>query len=282
MADLPKYLQYKRNYVYANKLHMDEAKLNNRWDGDADDDLRDFARNIIDVGQEQPILIRLTHGTGEDKQYTVVFGFRRTKAVRLINSDPELFEYARSKGKLQKGDVFPLWVNNAGEINEAEALRLNAVENAQRKDISPIDKAVGIRRLEQCNYTTAEIIQIYGKLTPSRISQLKKLLLLDDEHKGMVHRGELSVAAALELINIAPGERDDVIAETGGSTTAIKDKVRANGKRIARPLSQVRRWLGQAKQGTYQRPHTVTVLEAFEQYVAGEIDEDSLLERIDG
>ncbi len=274
MADLAGDYQTKRAHIDPLKVELDD-NLNGRYGSVSDEKIRAMALSLIHNGQKQPIIIRRL-GIGQATRYAVVAGFTRTKAARLINTDPELRALAESKSRMKPGEVFALRFE-LNTLNDKEALWHNVVENLHRNDLSPIDKALCQRRLRDAGYSDDEIAELYDcKVT--WLDKLETLLLLSDEHRRLVHTGELCLNAAFELLGVMPEQRDKVLSETGGKPSEMKKAKRASGQKVGRSRSEVFKFLKTAKEAEYQNPRTQVILASMHDLMSGEIDEEAFLQ----
>jgi ParB-like chromosome segregation protein Spo0J len=212
----------------------------------------------------------------------VVSGFTRTRAVQLINTDPEL----RTRAGLKDGEVYPLLAIVAN-INEEESLIANIVENSQRNATSPIDDAHNHERLRTLGWKDHKIAELYQR-SLSSILWLQRLLTLERKYQEMVHRGEMSVTAAVDLLDLPPEQRATAMAtvEPGANkreiTQRVRDAKREGGVVTKRSIGEVRKFLAGATgdEVQYDNPHTRSVLGAFYRYVQGETNEDVLLDEL--
>lgn len=74
------------------------------------------------------------------------------------------------------------------------------MENVQRKDLNPLEEALGYEQLiSEYGYTQNDLGSIIGK-SRSHISNILRILKLPDSVKGMILKGELSLGHARALI----------------------------------------------------------------------------------
>lgn len=139
--------------------------------------IRELAESIRAQGLYQPILVRPVNG-----RYEVVFGHRRWLAHRLI------------------GAVKIKAISREMSDDEVEIAR--TVENDQREDLNPIERAKTYKRLHDKFGMTRE--QIAQKVSRSRETVIRfiQLLSIPDEFQKEVARGRLGIAVALCLNDI--------------------------------------------------------------------------------
>ncbi|WP_431897844.1 ParB/RepB/Spo0J family partition protein [Nonomuraea sp. bgisy101] len=86
------------------------------------------------------------------------------------------------------------------DVDEATAIELMIVENVQRADLGPIEKAEAFGRLQkEHGYTATRIAKNTG-LSQATVSRSLALLDLDVKTRDRVRRGELAVGDALDLV----------------------------------------------------------------------------------
>jgi ParB family chromosome partitioning protein len=119
---------------------------------DVEDDLKGLVDSIKKDGQRLPILVR-TKSSGP-LPYEVVYGRRRLAACRKLGRP-----------------VLAI----IGEMDEAEAVLLQGVENAERLETSYIERASFAHQLRQAGYVGRDIERVLGKDAPE-ISRMKTLM----------------------------------------------------------------------------------------------------------
>jgi ParB family chromosome partitioning protein len=137
--------------------------------------LRELAASIRENGVLQPIVVRPSAAG-----YEIVAGERRARAARLagLASVPALVRH----------------------YTDDQVLVLSLVENVQRDDLNPIDKALAYRRLTaHLGLTQAEVARRLG-LDASSVSNMIRLLDLPQELQELVRKGALSMGHARALL----------------------------------------------------------------------------------
>ncbi len=152
------------------RLEMDPEKLNQ------------LAESIRSSGVIQPVLVR---PAGE--LYELVVGERRLRAARLAGLE-----------------TVPAIVR---DVPDDKVLELALVENIQRADLNPIEKARAIRRMiSELHLTQQEAGRRLG-LDRSTIANSLRLLDLSDQLQAMVSRGTLSAGHARALLAVSDESR---------------------------------------------------------------------------
>ncbi|MBL0848739.1 MAG: ParB/RepB/Spo0J family partition protein [Candidatus Liberibacter ctenarytainae] len=140
------------------------------------EELQDLANSIICHGIVQPIIVRPIN----KNLYEVIAGERRLRAAKLA----------------QLSEI-PVIVRN---IDDKSSLEIAIIENVQRKDLNPLEEALGYEKLiSEHGYTQNDLGSIIGK-SRSHISNILRLLKLPDSVKEMILAGDLSLGHARALI----------------------------------------------------------------------------------
>ena len=177
--------------------------------------LQELARSIEQSGVLQPIIVR-QGGIG----YEIVAGERRTRAARIAG----LAE-------------IPAVVRR---YTDEQVLILSLVENVQRADLNPIDKARAYQRLTgRLGVTQEEVAKRIG-LDRSSVANLIRLLELPEEIQELVQSGAMAMGHARALLPLD----DDVsqlglaerIVRDGLSVRAVEDLVRKSREGGAVPV----------------------------------------------
>ena len=194
-------------------LEIDEIKVTNyqprhQFDKGSLDDLK---RSILEKGIIQPLLVRKSAGG-----YQLIAGERRLRA-------------AEEAGIKQ----IPVIVKD--NVTDAELLEISLVENIQRQDLNPLEKARGYKRLgEEFGLTQEDIAQKVGQ-ERSSVTNTLRLLELDDEIKAMIEKGEISFGQAKVLLSIdEPDKRLEyakLIRTTPISVRRLEIMVRSKSRR---------------------------------------------------
>lgn len=147
--------------------------------------LKELAASLKRVGLQQPLLVRPLDTGGV--AYEIVAGERRYRAARLA--------------KLKTLDCF------VREMDDAEAVEINAIENLDREDLNAIEEARAFANLiEVGGLTQTEAGKRFG-LSQPQIANRLRLLELPEEWQQRVISGEISASVARELVPWA-GRRD--------------------------------------------------------------------------
>lgn len=154
--------------------------------------LRALATSIATSGLMQPIVVRPRTGSGGGLGYEIIAGERRWRAAQLA-------------GLAQ----IPAVVR---EVDDRTAAELSLVENLQREDLNPMERADAFRRLiEDFGLSQQDVAQQVG-LDRSSISNHLRLLELDDATKDAIRKGLLSLGHAKALLAITNNSQRRALA----------------------------------------------------------------------
>jgi ParB family chromosome partitioning protein len=160
--------------VLLNVYEIDDNPFQPRRDfGDAE--IASLAESLKDHDMLQPLLVRQV-----DHRYQLISGERRLRAA------------------IQAGwEMVPARVREADDRLVAE---LAIVENLQRKDLNPIEKALSFKRYLDEHHCTQEELAQRLKIDRSTIANLMRLLELPEPVIDSVRRGRLTAGHARALL----------------------------------------------------------------------------------
>lgn len=146
--------------------------------------LTELADSIREQGVLQPIVVRparsAEHAEAAGGKYEIVAGERRWRAARLAGLA-----------------TVPAIVR---ELDDQSALAVALIENLQREDLNPIEQARSLSRLvEEFELTHEQAAQAVGR-SRSYVTNLLRLLELDDEIKDLVAAGGIDMGHARALL----------------------------------------------------------------------------------
>jgi ParB family chromosome partitioning protein len=138
--------------------------------------LQDLADSISAQGVVQPIVVR---GIG-DGRYEIIAGERRWRAAQLAG----LHE-------------IPAVVR---EVEDRAAIAIALIENIQRENLNPLEEARALERLiREFEITHEQAAEAVGR-SRAAVSNLLRLLDLEDAVKEMVQQGQLEMGHARALL----------------------------------------------------------------------------------
>lgn len=199
------------------------------------DALESLAESIRNTGVIQPVLVR-----PKGERYELVAGERRVRA-----------------SKLAEMEAVPAIVR---DIPDEQLLEIALIENIQRADLNPIERAVAVRQLMQELELTQEEVGHRLGFQRSSIANMLRLLELPDEVQEMVSRGTLSaghvrpllalpldaarirVARKIEKLGLSVREAEALVRREAASPT--KPQVREPAPHIVRMEESLSMTLG--------------------------------------
>jgi len=170
------------------------------------DSLDSLADSIKTQGLVQPILVRPVEGKNS---YEIVAGERRWRAAQIagLHDIPVIIK----------------------DVSDNEAMCLALIENIQRQDLNPLEEAGALERLiNEFEMTHDAVAEAVGRSRPA-VSNLLRLLELDDRVKNMVETGRLDMGHARALLSLSSPEQLEAasrIVKQGLSVRATENLVR--------------------------------------------------------
>lgn len=149
--------------------------------------LSDLAESIKNYGVIQPIVV-----TKKEDYYQIIAGERRWRAAK--------------KAGLQE---IPAIVRQDDEKKNQE---ISLIENIQREDLNPIEKAKGIKTLmDEYNLTQQNVAEILGKARSS-VANSVRLLNLDQRVIDLAMQGKLTEAHCKVLLSTEDKDKQYAMA----------------------------------------------------------------------
>ncbi len=154
----------------------------------ARDQIEALASSIQEHGILQPIIVRPS-----EKGHTIIAGERRWRAARSVGLNE-----------------IPVVIKDTDNLKSIE---LALVENIQREDLNPIEKALAFQELKkEFKLTQAQIAQKVG-LDRSSIANILRLLELPQYIQDFVSRGTISMGHARALLSLKDEEKQRSICD---------------------------------------------------------------------
>lgn len=186
----------------------------------AEDKLAELAESIKAQGLMQPIVVR---PIGE-KRYEIIAGERRWRASQLAG--------------LEK---VPCVIKDVGD--EA-ALAMSLIENIQREDLSPMEEAIALNRLqEEFNLTHQEVADAVGK-SRATVTNLLRLLALAPDAKTLLERGDLEMGHARAILALDQKDQGEIARQVVArglsvrQTEALVRKIQSEAQAAGAPVQQ--------------------------------------------
>ena len=143
-----------------------------------DDTIKELAESIEKNGLLQPIVLRPMAGG----KYQIIAGERRYRAFKKLDRK-----------------VIPAIVR---DYKDEEVDKLQLVENVQREDLNPYDEAIAYLKLkEKYGLKQEDIAKAVGKSRPY-ISNMTRILSLEDEILEMLRKSEITVSHAKLILSL--------------------------------------------------------------------------------
>ena len=178
-----------------------------------EESLEELANSIKEYGVIQPIIV-----TKKDNYYEIIAGERRWRASKKAGLD-----------------TIPAIVRD-NDLQKNKEISL--IENIQREDLNPIEKARGIKQLMDEHGLTQE--RVAEKLGMSRSGVANSVRILKKKKKviNLALQGKLTEGHCRSLMSIEDPEKQykmaKYIIETGGSVRALEKKAKIRKKTKSR------------------------------------------------
>lgn len=205
-------------WVETNKIQPNPFQPRREFEPGALDDLADSIRQY---GVLQPLVVTRNEvlrpdGNGMDVLYELIAGERRLRASKIAG--------------LQQ---VPVIIRK--ETNNKVKLELAIIENLQREDLNPIDRALAFEQLyKEFNLTHIEIGKRMGK-SRVYVSNTLRLLSLPDEIKKGLMAGRISEGHTRPLLMLTdrPEEQTTLYKEIMVKKMSVRD-----AEKVARKIAQ--------------------------------------------
>ena len=164
-----------------------------------DASLRALAGSISSAGLMQPVLVRPS-----SNGFELIAGERRWRAAKLLGL-PTIPAIIRSLG-------------------DQEAAELALVENIQREDLNPMERAIALRRLVSDFAMTHQQVADKVSLDRATVTNLLRLSELDLGTAEFVRSGKLSQGHAKALLSLTDlGSRADLAARAVAGDWSVRE-----------------------------------------------------------
>lgn len=174
--------------------------------------LEDLKQSIKEKGVIQPVLLRRAGGN-----FQLIAGERRVRAATELG----LKEIPALIKNIEKGE---------------DILEISLIENIQREDLNPLEKARGYRRLTDEFGLSQEQVAVKVAKDRATVANTMRILELEEEIKVLIENGKINFGQARALLAIAPGEKRLELAKlAGGHDLSVREIEKiAQGARGAR------------------------------------------------
>ncbi len=169
------------------------------------EEIASLARSIMSQGILQPLVIRRSKG-----RYQLIAGERRLRAAK--------------EARLKKVPVV------VREADDQQMLALALVENIQRQDLGPVEKAEAFERLSsEFSMTQEKMGEVVG-ISRSSVANYQRLLDLPDQVLDLLRTGKLSMGHGRALLGLSDKALVSRVAafavKRGISVRSIEERVR--------------------------------------------------------
>jgi ParB family chromosome partitioning protein len=187
-------------YVAIEKIKSNPYQPRKNFDQDG---IHALADSIRQFGILQPLLVsRIEKETGTE--YQLVAGERRLLAAKTVglNEVPVIIR----------------------DPSEKEKLEVSIIENVQRLDLNPMEKAEAYQRLqEEFNYLQKDVAKLCGK-SREAVANTMRLLELPEEIKSALRDERISEGHARAMLAISDGQkRKAILVETLRDGLSVRD-----------------------------------------------------------
>jgi len=175
--------------------------------------LQELADSIKLQGVVQPIVVR---PLSKNEKFEIIAGERRWRASQLagLHEVPAIVR----------------------KMDDQAAMCLALIENIQREDLNPMEQARAMSRLMQEFNMTHELVADAVGRSRSTVSNLLRLLELDDRVKPMLESGDLEMGHARALLTLSGKQQIELardIVKKGYSVRRTEAVVRSMQKTAA-------------------------------------------------
>lgn len=183
------------------------------------EELKELATSIEKYGILQPLLVKKIEKDiprGAKVEYQLVTGERRLKAAKMIGMKevPVIIE----------------------DVKKEDELPISLVENIQREDLNPIERAGAFKKLiEEFDFTHKEIGKIVGK-SRETISNALRILELPEEIKESIKKNKLSEGHAKVLLGIKKDRQIKIFKEILEKNLSVRDLEKRIKTKVVRKM----------------------------------------------
>jgi len=175
----------------------------------AEDGLEELANSIRAQGVMQPVVVRPLGA----ESFELIAGERRWRAAQLVGLD-----------------TIPAVIRN---VADEDAIAMALIENIQRENLNPIEEAFALQRLQkEFELTQAEVAEAIGKSRVT-VTNLLRLINLEDEVKRMLEHGDLEMGHARALLGLSGAGQIDAARQVVAKGMTVRQ-----AEQLVRTLNQ--------------------------------------------
>jgi len=163
------------------------------------DSLQELADSIAAQGVVQPIVVRRV----EENRYEIIAGERRWRASQQAGLS----------------DI-PVVIR---EVDDQTAMAMGLIENIQRDDLNPLEEAGALHRLlNEFELTHQEIARAVGK-SRTTVTNLLRLLDLNEDVKRMIEEGRIEMGHARALLGLKDGLQSEAARQVSLKGLSVRE-----------------------------------------------------------
>ncbi len=164
--------------------------------------LEELSKSIKSQGVMQPIIVRPIGQKEGHTQYEIVAGERRWRATQLAGLDK-----------------IPAVIR---DVPDETAIAMALIENIQREDLNPMEESVALKRLQdEFELTQQQVADAVGK-SRTAVTNLLRLLNLNDEIRTMLEHGDLEMGHARCLLTLEPDQQRSVARQVVAKGLSVR------------------------------------------------------------
>ncbi|MEE9303611.1 MAG: ParB/RepB/Spo0J family partition protein [Thiotrichaceae bacterium] len=164
--------------------------------------LQQLADSIKAQGLIQPVVVRPIAGG----KYELIAGERRWRACQIagLHDIPAVIK----------------------DIPDQAAAAMSLIENIQREDLNPLEEAIAMERLiEEFGLTHQQTADSVGR-SRSAITNLLRLLVLEEKTKVLLDKGELEMGHARALLGLGGSKQVEAAQKVASKGMSVRDTER--------------------------------------------------------
>jgi ParB family chromosome partitioning protein len=182
------------------KIHRGEYQPRQNMDPEA---LQQLADSIKAQGLIQPVVVRPVNG---GDKYELIAGERRWRAAQIagLHDIPAVIR----------------------KIPDQAAAAMSLIENIQREDLNPLEEALAMERLiEEFGLTHQQTADAVGR-SRSSVTNLLRLLVLEEKTKILLDKGELEMGHARALLALGGAKQIEAAQKVASKGMSVRDTER--------------------------------------------------------
>ncbi len=181
----------------------------------SEEGLDELAESIKAQGIIQPIVVRALSAVDS---FEIIAGERRWRAAQRAGLA-----------------TIPCVIRN---VPDEAAIAMSLVENIQREDLNAIDEAFALRRLmQEFSLTHQETADAVGK-SRTTVTNLLRLLNLNEETRVLVERGDLEMGHARALLAVDGTQQNQLARQIVAKGLTVREAEKLIRKAINPPASK--------------------------------------------